>query len=95
MTSKEITILHERAEKEYNRWQQECESRESAYTRVCYDNICLAIANGEFDKYATILVQEEHPINYLYEEIMCAEDLFYSCIVDFINYHFEETEENE
>ena len=93
MKANKIALLHERAEKEYKRWQDECEKHESAYTRVCYDNIYLAIKNGECDVHASILVKEDHPINFLYEELMChAEDTIYSGIVDFINFRLEELE---
>lgn len=85
-------ILRKKAEDEYDLYKALGKSYGSPYEQLVYNYIYLAIRNGDLDKHASALYTMEKPIEYLYEEIQCDNDLIYSSIVDYLNFRMEDME---
>lgn len=86
------TILHQKAEDEYAKYESYAKKHGSPYEQLIYAYIHLAIMNGDLDKHAPSLYTMDKPIEFLYEEIQCDSDLIYSCLVDYLNFRLEDME---
>lgn len=85
-------VLRQKADDEYAKYEGYAKKHGSAYEQLVYDYIHLAIINGDLDKHASALYTMEKPIEYLYEEIQCDNDLIYSSIVDYLKDRLEDME---
>lgn len=90
--SEPAKILLQKAESEYCEYLLNEKEKSTAYKQIVYAYIHIAIKKGDLDKHAEGLYTMDKPIEWLYEEIECDNDLLYSCIVDYLNFRLEDTE---